>query len=60
MGVQKAVVAFVMAGIGLANTLFAVDFNVDENVVTTLVGLGITALTAFGVWAVPNSPAPSE
>lgn len=56
MGPQKAITAFVMASIGLANTLFAVDFDIEENTVTTVVGLVITLLTTFGVWRIPNSP----
>jgi hypothetical protein len=61
MGAQKAIVAFVMASVGLANTLFAVDFNIDANLVTTLVGVGITVLTTFGVWKVSNTtPEPTE
>tara|TARA_R110000803_G_scaffold80261_3_gene146044 strand:+ start:17317 stop:17496 length:180 start_codon:yes stop_codon:yes gene_type:complete len=55
MGMQKAIVALLVAAIGLANTLWVIDFNIDANIVNTVVGLIITVGAGVGVWAVPNS-----
>lgn len=60
MGIQKAIVAFVIAGIGLANAAFAIDFNVDENLVNTVVGLAVTVGAGLGVWAIPNSTSTTD
>lgn len=54
MGIQKAIVAFVMAGLGLVGYFVTIDFNIDENMVSSIVGVVLTIGTAFGVWKVEN------
>jgi len=55
VGIQKAVVAFIMAVIALGNTAFALNWNVEENMVVMGVGALIAVGTAFGVWKVTNT-----
>lgn len=47
---NKAIVALVMATIGVANAVFNTGWAVDETAVTVLVG----AVTPILVYAIPN------
>lgn len=57
MGIQKAVVAFVVSALGLANVLFGVDLSVTEGQIAAVIGVVVTLGTTFGVWKVSNTPA---
>ena len=49
---DKAIVALVMAAIGIVNVVTPWHFGLDQSTVTTIVA----ALTPILVWAWPNAP----
>lgn len=50
----KAIVALIMAIIGIANLAFGVAWNVDEMTVTTVVSAVLSLLTPVLVYYFPN------